>query len=265
MMWSGDPPPPPTPFPSRFQTSLSVAPLFRSELFPSDAHNARGPGIPLHTPIPRKEKPNKLLHAHPLFSFHKQEGDTYYGYGLHMNEYGQIMIEFPSNPPTYLYQAALVHPLKKASFFDEFHEKVVKHLRPPLRAITKCEGVCVCVCVCVRARAYCVLRRYCGMCVCVYARCKGTAHFRLSRAQLPVTPSLSHTLIENTVSLFLFFSLLSPAVSAHKHNTMTTMHSTIGTVEAACLSTVRSVNPSVLRTRHSAFAPSHSLFRRPSR
>jgi hypothetical protein len=60
---------------------------------------------------------------------------------MHISANGQIMIEFPSKPPSHLYHAALVHPLKKAEFFDDFHRKVRTHLRPVLQRVTKCEGM----------------------------------------------------------------------------------------------------------------------------
>ncbi|CAF3493326.1 unnamed protein product [Rotaria sp. Silwood1] len=45
---------------------------------------------------------------------------------------GRLIIEFPKAPPTRFFRAALVHPLKTADAFHQFHRQVTLQLRPIL-------------------------------------------------------------------------------------------------------------------------------------
>ncbi len=62
--------------------------------------------------------------------------------GLKFNKRQQVYIEFPQAPPTELFQAAMVHPLKQPHYFYNFHQQVILGLRPILSPILA-KGSCV--------------------------------------------------------------------------------------------------------------------------
>lgn len=54
---------------------------------------------------------------------------------LRLNARRQMDIDFPLAPPTELFQAVMLHPLKKPQYFYRFHQQVIQNLRPILSPI----------------------------------------------------------------------------------------------------------------------------------
>ena len=54
---------------------------------------------------------------------------------LRLNARRQMYIDFPVAPQTVLFEAVMVHPLKKPEYFHRFHQQVVQNLRPVLPPI----------------------------------------------------------------------------------------------------------------------------------
>ena len=52
-----------------------------------------------------------------------------------VNKRKQMYIDFPQSPPTRLFEAVMVHPLKEPHFFYKFHEQLKLNLRPILSPV----------------------------------------------------------------------------------------------------------------------------------